>query len=337
MLPRVTTDGEGAMFRIVSTGALAVVLSLSGIVGSPALATAEPTHTWQVQAGSLPIFDGAGFPRGFGNRFYPAAIAIHQGDSVTFTPIGPHTITYNRPPFPVFALFAPFGGTTLANPNQSLNSGFIGDVPSTFTVTFASTLPAGRYEFICSLHIGMSETVDVMPARAELQRTDADYSAIAQREMTRDLATVERVNAAATEDLEDEDGNPTVFVGIGTKRVTNVRFYPSRITIHKGQTITFLKTEDPTEPHTVTFGPEPADPLLQLLPRGGPNYSGGPTEQASSGFLITDEQFAYYHLAGTPFRALTSYRLTFTNTGDFKYFCALHDVIGMVGSVHVVP
>ena len=325
------------MFRIVSTAALAVVLSIGGVLGTPALATAEPTHTWQVQAGSLPIFDGAGFPRGFGNRFYPAAIAIHQGDSVTFTPIGPHTITYNRPPFPVFALFAPFGGTTLANPNQSLNSGFIGDVPGTFTVTFASTLPAGRYKFICILHIGMSETVDVMPAGAELQRTDADWSAIAQREMTRDLATVERVNAAATEDPQDQ-GTPTVYVGAGTKRVSNVRFYPSQITIHKGQTITFLKTEDPTEPHTVTFGPEPSDQLLQLLPRGGATYGGGATEQASSGFLSTDEQFAYYHLAGTPLPvALTSYNLTFTNTGHFKYICALHDVIGMVGIVHVVP
>jgi plastocyanin len=184
----------------------------------------------------------------------------------------------------------------------------------------------------------MTETVDVMPTGAELQRTDADYSAIAQAQMTRDLATVERVNAAASEDPQDEDGSPTVLVGAGTKRVSNIRFYPSSITIHQGQTITFLKTEDPTEPHTVTFGPEPPNQFLQVLPRGGSTYAGGATEQASSGFLSTARQFAYFHLAETPLPvALTSYRLTFTNTGDFKYICALHDIEGMVGTVHVVP
>jgi plastocyanin len=329
------------MLRIVSAAVAAVVLTITGVLGSPALAKTTPAgHTWQVQAGSQPIFDAAG-PRGFGNRFYPAAVAIHQGDSVTVSLMGAHTFTYNRPPAPVFALFAPSGGTTLANPSATLNSGFLAGPPATFTVTFASTLPAGRYKFICMLHVGMSETVDVMPAGAELPRTDADYAAVAQAQMTRDLATAERVNAAATEDLQDQDGNPTVFVGLGTKRVSNVRFYPSSITIHKGQTITFLKTKDPTEPHTVTFGPEPSDQFAQLLPRGGSTYAGGAADQASSGLMTTEKQFAYFQLAplaafGLPV-ALTSYRLTFTNTGNFNYFCAIHDFLGMRGTVHVVP
>ena len=324
------------MLRIVSVVATTVVLSITGIFTSPALATAEPAHTWQVQAGSVPILDAAG-PRGAGNQFYPGHIAIHQGDSIKFSPFGPHTVTFNRPPVPVFAMFMPFGGTTLADPGQSLNSGFIGAGPGTFTVTFASTLPAGRYEFICSLHLGMSETVDVMPAGAELQRTDADWSAIAQREMTHDLATVERVNAAAAEDLQDE-GNPTVQIGAGTRRVTNLRFYPSAITIHKGQTITFLKTEDPTEPHTVTFGDAliPGDPLSEFRASGGSTYDG--TGVANSGFLSTDEQFAFYHLAGLGLPvAVTKYSLTFTSIGDWNYICAIHDEAGMRGVVHVVP
>jgi plastocyanin len=332
MLPSGTRAGEGAMFRIVSAVAATVVLSITGVLTSPAVAATA--HTWQIQAGTVPIFDGSG-PRGVGNRFYPAAIAIHQGDSVTVTPFGPHTFTYNRPPGPVFRVFAPSGGTTLADPSATLNSGFIGGGPGTFTVTFASTLPAGRYKFICVLHIGMSETVDVLPAGAELPKTDADYAAIAQAQITRDLATVERVNAAATEDLEDEDGNPTVLVGAGTNRVSNLRFYPASITIGVGQTITFLKTKDPTEPHTVSFNIPPGLPMIaELIPSGGSSFDG--KGFTNSGFLSTKAQYAYYQLNGTPLPvALTKYSLTFTKAGDFKYVCALHDDAGMVAVVHV--
>jgi plastocyanin len=335
MLPRGTMDGEVAMFRFVSTVAATLVLSITGIFTAPALATTTPTgHTWAVQAGSVPIFDANG-PRGAGNRFYPASIAIHQGDSITVTPMGPHTFTYNRPRGPVFTVFAPSGGTTLADPAATLNSGFIGAGPGTFTVTFASTLPAGRYNFICALHLGMKETVDVMPAGAELPKTDADYAAIAQRQMTRDLATAERVNAAATEDREDEDGNPTVFVGAGTKRVTNLRFYPASITIRVGQTITFLKTKDPTEPHTVSFNIPPGLPMIaEFLPNGGSSFDG--KGFVNSGFLSTEKQFEYFQLAGTGLPvALTKYSLTFTKAGDFKYVCAIHDGAGMFAEVHV--
>jgi len=324
------------MIRLVGAATAAAVLSISGIFTSPALAkTVAPGHTWAVQAGSALTFDGGPGPRGVGNRFYPAAIAIHQGDSIRFTPIGPHTITYNRPAGPVFAMFAPSGGTTLANPSATLNSGFIGAGPGTFTVTFASTLPAGRYNFICALHLGMKATVDVMPAGADLPKVDADYAAIAQAQVTRDLATAGRVSAAATEDLEDEDGNPTVLVGAGTKRVSNLRFFPAALTVRVGQTVTFLKTKDPTEPHTVSFNlPDGLDPVAELLAMGGSTFDGKGV--ASSGFLSTKEQYAYYQLNGTPLPvAMTKYSLTFTKAGDFKYVCALHDGAGMFAEIHV--
>jgi plastocyanin len=322
------------MFRFVSTVAATLVLSITGLLTSPALATTAPTgQTWQVQAGSVLTFDGSPGPKGVGNRFYPGAIAIHQGDSIRVTPMGPHTFTYNRPPGPLFLLFAPSGGTTLADPTKTLNSGFIGG--GTFTVTFASTLPAGQYKFICLLHIGMTETVDVMPAGAALPKTAADYAAIAQAAMTRDLATVQRVSAAATEDLEDEDGNPTVFAGVGTKRVSNLRFFPAALTVRVGQTVTFLKTKDPTEPHTVSFNLPPGiDQLAELMPHGGSTFNG--KEYVNSGLLSTNAQYAYFQLAGTPLPvALTKYSLTFTKAGDFEYVCALHDGAGMVGVVHV--
>ena len=314
--------------------ALSAVLSITGLFASPALAAVA--HTWQVQAGSL-AFDGAG-PSGGGNRFYPAAIAIHPGDSVAFAPMGAHTITFNRPPGPVPLLFGPFGDPVITSASQMVNSGIIGAGPpgAGYTLTFASTLPTGRYTVICGLHIGMTESITVLPASEALPRTDAEYRASAQRQIARDLEAQAEIAAEARTYSENEDGSPSVLVGAGDKRVTNLRFYPQVVTVHVGQAVTFLKTQDPTEPHTVTFGTEPADPLAQLVARGGSTYSG--TENISSGFMSTNAQYAFYQFAGTPLPvALTKYRVTFTAAGDFAYFCALHDVVGMRATVHVIP
>ena len=322
------------MLRIVGAAGAAVVLSITGIFGSPAVAGGSTT--WHVQAGSIAF--GTTGPVGGGNRFYPGSIAIHPGDNVAFTPMGAHTITYNRPTGPVFVLFAPSGVTTLSAANQSVNSGIIGagpPPPPTFTVTFASTLPVGLYKFICGLHIGMTEMIDVLPMSQALPKTDAEYGAIAQREITRDLATVADIAAEATQDTNDEDGGPSVLVGAGNKRVSNLRFFPQTTTIHVGQTITFLKTHDPTEPHTVTFGPENPDPFLQLLPSGGNSYDG--TGTVNSGFLSTKKQFAFYQLAGVFPPPTTRFKVTFTKAGTYGYICALHDVVGMVGTIVVQP
>jgi plastocyanin len=52
--------------------------------------------------------------------------------------------------------------------------------------------------------------------------------------------------------------------------------------------------------------------------------------------MSTRAGYAYYQLQGTPLPvALTRYRLTFTNKGDFHYICAIHDEAGMIGVVHV--
>jgi plastocyanin len=318
------------------TSAVVATLAITALLSSPSLASTPAT--WHVQAGSIG-FDGSG-PSGGGNRFYPSAVAIHAGDSLAFGLVGPHTITFNRPPAPLFAIFAPINSTptagTISSPFAPVNSGFVGGPPGeAYTLTFAPTLSPGRYTIICGLHIGMTETVDILSPSTALPKTDAQYTALAQQQVARDLATQAAIAARATENFNDEDGNPSVLVGAGNSRVSNLRFYPAAVTIHVGQTVTFLKTQDPTEPHTVTFGREPDDQFAQLMPFGGSRYSGG---DARSGIMTTAAQFAYFQLARTPLPvALTKYRLTFTSAGTFTYICSLHDQIGMRGVVHVIP
>ena len=314
------------MRRIV-TAAIAVALAITGLFASPALASGT---TWLVQAGSAPL----GPPIGGGNRFYPATIAIHPGDSVAFTPIGAHTITFNRPPGPIFALLGPAGGTTVNAKTDVVHSGLIGAGPPpqpAFTVSFASTLPAGRYHFICSLHVGMNEDIDVLPMSQALPKTQAQYDAIAQGQIARDLDAL--ADLAAKANKRDEDG-PIVLAGAGDKRVSNLRFFPATITVRVGQTVTFLKTKDPTEPHTVTFGTESPDPFIQLLPSGGNTFPNA-TGTANSGLLVTHRQYRFYQLAGLLPPAVATYKVTFTAAGTYQYICEIHDEVGMVGTVVV--
>ena len=84
-------------------------------------------------------------------------------------------------------------------------------------------------------------------------------------------------------------------------------FFPSTVTIHVGQAITFAK-HDPTEP--------PSGSVAELLPSGPPpyTYDGKPATAVHSGFLLTQAQCDFYHLAltGLPLVPRTRVRITFT-------------------------
>ena len=98
-----------------------------------------------------------------------------------------------------------------------------------------------------------------------------------------------------------------------------------------------------TVPHTVTFGIEPPDlvppspPPVVTVDSDGARHAviGSPTDNVHSGFLIAAGQDRAGD-AQTPL-GVTRYRVTFTSPGTFNYICALHDDLGMVGTVIVRP
>lgn len=115
-----------------------------------------------------------------------------------------------------------------------------------------------------------------------------------------------------------------------------MRFYPENITIDVGDKIVWKLNG--SEPHTVTF-PMPGEkvPLLiipenntsqrlqlnplAILPMGGSTYNG--TSLTGSGQLDVQPNFP------------KEYNLTFTEPGEFEYFCAFHSM--MNGGVTVQP
>jgi plastocyanin len=98
----------------------------------------------------------------------------------------------------------------------------------------------------------------------------------------------------------------------------------STTTIHAGETVAWLNPA--RTPHTVTFGPEPADPNTIVNATNGHATIGSDVSGGVSSGL-----FGVARPTGTVFS------ITFTAPGTFHYICALHDESGMVGTVVVLP
>src|SRR5581483_8490798 len=120
-------------------------------------------------------------------------------------------------------------------------------------------------------------------------------------------------------------GHHLVIAGAGEPPVDLMRFVPQQFQIHAGQSVTWRNIAAST-PHTVTFGPEPADPSAPLgTDRTAHATLTGHGQAVNSGFI------------GGVFPAGTDFTVTFTQPGTYRYRCALHDEIGMVGTIVVQP
>ncbi len=73
------------------------------------------------------------------------------------------------------------------------------------------------------------------------------------------------------------------------------------------------------------------------MPYGGPAIT-SPADQVNSGFLISPQLVSYLNFGGLfPAGVRQSVTYSFPNAGTYHYICALHDQLGMVGTVVVRP
>jgi plastocyanin len=275
------------------------------------------------------------------DAFLPNEIWIHVGDNITWTfvPVNEiHTVTFLlpgqvRPSFG--ACTAPsgssFDGTTSCVSSAPLLNG------AKYTVTFPT---AGNYKVVCLVHANMNGAVHVLPASISLPHTQSFYDTQA-RDQARDL-----INDAdgPVEEAHDFGPGPNAVVmhgeigatAGGRQYLSILRFLPGKIVIHVGDSVEWTNT-DPTEPHTVTFGPPSFGPVNVTTGADGSLQSTiSSTSAAVSSGILKAALEDRTGLAQSPL-GTTRIRVTFTQPGTYQYFCSIHAVTGMKGTVQVVP
>lgn len=273
--------------------------------------------------------------------FLPNEIWIHAGDNVTWTldTDEPHTITFLTPKQvrPSFAVGCPgFSGNPATYDGTTCITSNILFKGQGLMVMFPTP---GNFRVACLLHENMQGVVHVLDASQHLPHNQAFYNS---------KAIAEKVDLL-TDDIpkHHHTGGLTVIAGsgeivstpAGSQTLSVLRYMNAKMTVHLGDTVEF-NADDPITPHTITFSTPP-----QNIARPSKNVTVeadgalhvtllSPSDSASSGFVqasFQDRQGRPQSLPGT-----TRFRVTFAGTGTYQYYCLLHGVIGMTGTVRVV-
>jgi plastocyanin len=357
--------------RLAVIFVLALVLGMAGGVSAHPMDFAQTAPmTWTVLVGGQSEMQPQDMgPMGTWQmmRFYPENITVNVGDTVLWKLNSGeiHTITFPKmgvksPDLMVMegsgnaqrVLFNPmamlpqggpaFDGTALAGSGQ-LGGGQ--PFPTEWKLSF--TKP-GTYEYFCTLHPMMMGKVIVQAAGASYPKTQTQVAADAKVQLGADAAAAQKAEASIKAPSSDRrpDGTSVfqIQIGYGDGILTYMRFNPTDLTIHVGDTVQWVQN-DPMAPHTVTFVSSDAKEPELVLPE--PQKAGppklvlnpeaiGPVGTATySGKSLFNSGIMWGTKDPTP--GPRSYSLTFDTPGTFKYICALHDYMGMGGQITVLP
>ncbi len=283
--------------------------------------------------------------------FLPNELWIHAGDTITWTAQADdiHTVTFLTAAqiVPSFQAGCPgyspsgssFDGSTCVS-TPPLAKG------QTFSVVFPK---AGNYKVECLVHNIMTGTIHVLDVSATLPHDQDFYEDQAEAQKKLLFAESEPNMSHDEESVRVYAGNKNVTAGVGeilataggTQVGSLVRFLKGNIQIHEGDTVEW-SNRDPQEPHTITFGTEPANLFLPSLnvtmDADGVRHAtiNAVGDSVNSGFIAATLQDVPGLLPENPLDH-TRFRVTFTEEGTYPYICGLHDNLGMKGKVIVLP
>jgi plastocyanin len=301
--------------------------------------------------------------------FLPNELWIHAGDSIrwTFPTHERHTLTFlrngqTRPPGfgPTFGVLVgcpgvtadglPFDGSACVTSDVlrlSADTNSPENAP-TFSVNFPSP---GNFKFVCLVHADMTGVVHVLDLPEALPYGQDFYDHEARRQGDLLIANASHLRNPNKDTADDDDpggskslvagvGAITTPTGSGSDTASLMRFLRSIVVVRVGDTVEWTSL-DPSINHTVTFGAEPSDPRprsanVQLTSDGARQaVIGSTSESVNSGFLSPAPQDRANLVQSLP--GVTRFRVTFTSPGIFNYICAIHDELGMKGTVIVHP
>ncbi|HEY3841154.1 MAG TPA: plastocyanin/azurin family copper-binding protein [Bryobacteraceae bacterium] len=326
-----------------------------------AITTAQ-AEEWQARAGAETPDRGSQALAFLPNEFW-----IHAGDSIhwMFPTHERHTITFLTPGEVRPAPFGSTFGVPIACPGAGVTpdgSSFTGlscvssgvlllpedsgqdAIPPSYSVVFP--VP-GNFKFVCLVHADMTGVVHVRSLSDPLPHDQTFYDRQALAGQVQLLSDASRLQGSGTpadgtngNDVAAGVGEVLTTTGAGSQTASLMRFLRNTLVVRVGDTVEWTNL-DPSINHTVSFGVEPLDPRP---PSGNvmPTSDGArqavissPTDNVNSGFLSPAPQDRA-NLAQSP-PGITRFRVTFTSPGTFNYICAVHDQLGMKGTVIVHP
>jgi len=286
--------------------------------------------------------------------FLPNELWIHEGDSIAwkFEAGEIHTVTFlattpisqARPPFqvgcPGFSSDpATFDGSTCVSTPPLVEG-------ATFTMRFPAP---GNYKLTCLVHPDMTGVVHVLELSKPLPHTQGFYDEETEAQTRALLSDADREEDEEGHSAHRHAGEDQVTVGGGeistnpggASTLSLMRFFGRTLVIHAGQTVEW-GSDDPEDPHTITFGKEPTgDPFPPsrnvTTDADGALHAviNSTSDSVHSGFIAAAPQ-ERIGLAQSPL-GVTRFRITFTHPGTYPYICALHDNLGMKGKIVVLP
>jgi plastocyanin len=278
--------------------------------------------------------------------FLPNELWIHAGDTVEWTVKADeiHTISFLtagqiRPPFDVGCLGGFSVGAAIFDGSNCVSTPPMVSGQS-FTVIFPSV---GNYKLVCLVHPDMTGVVHVLGTSAPLPHGQDFYdkqAAAQAHELLADLAQLQGYHHSASANGVVVGAGKTLANGGGHNTISLMRFVKPELVIHVGATVEWTN-DDPSMPHTITFGTEPVNPIppsgnVRVDADGALHAAISSTsDSVHSGFIVSAPQDEI----GSPQTPLgpTRFRITFTRPGVYPYICALHDDLGMVGRIIVLP
>jgi plastocyanin len=328
--------------NVIHSVALAAVASLFLVAGLSSAARSAVTN-WTVVVGGQTQDISV-----YANGFFPRELTVRTGDTVVFQFAGVHNVTFLSgaapPPLAIKSgngydgnpmVFLPAGSSTYDGTGFHNSGVALSDKPFSYSLTFTK---AGRYEYACTLHPGMTGIINVVDGAV----SETPEAAIA-RGKAEQAATI-AAGMKAYDHLNPPSNGSNVVVNIvGSQhdRYSVLRFTRDPLVISVGTTVTWT-VNDPFEVHTVTFAsgaelPQFITPQAQpsgppkilfstaaLTPTSAKTYEG--TGWVNSGLLAAP---------GAPSGAPSSFSLTFTKPGRYVYWCVVHEEAHQAGVIVV--
>jgi plastocyanin len=290
--------------------------------------------------------------------FLSNEVWIHAGDSILWTAATDelHTVTFLktgqiRPPLFAAGNSGPFVGCPGATSTGSNFDGStcVTSAPLTIGQTYSVHFPtAGNYKLVCLVHVRMTGAVHVLPTSQALPHDQAFYDRQAvqnQAELLSDASGLEGRGNSAAQQISANGVTAGIAAieatGGGSSTASVMRFLGGMIVVRVGDTVEWTN-HAPSIFHTITFGTEPVNafppfPLVLPIDPDGVRHAvvSSTSDSINSGVIGSPNQ----ETVGAPQLPLdfTRFRVTFTAPGTFNYICALHDDIGMKGTVVVHP